>query len=97
METSSFKHDGVPSICKTDANRCTFDFDFESSSDLDGNWTEAPWLHESITSHVHMVNDDSQGLDDIVLDSGADVGAPVPVDDQAPCSINEQTHVEGLD
>ena len=79
VETSSFKHDGVPSICKTDADRCTFDFDLEqfdmSSSDLDGNWTEAPWLHEAITSHVHMVNDDSQGLDDIVLDSGADVSA----------------------
>ena len=77
--TSSFKHDGVPCICTTDADRCTFDFDFEqfdmSSSDLDGNWTESPWLHESITSHIRMLNDDDQGLNDIVLDSGADVSA----------------------
>ncbi len=30
---------------------------------------------DTLTSHVRMVNDDSQGLDDIVLDSGADVSA----------------------
>ena len=79
VDTSSFNHDGVQCICKTDADRCTFDFDFEqfdmSSSDFDGNWTESPWLHESITSHIRMLNDDDQGLNDIVLDSGADVSA----------------------
>ena len=79
MHIPCFNLDESLSDGKTDADRCTFDFDFEqfdmSSSDFDGNWTESPWLHESITSHVRMVNDDSQGPDDIVLDSGADVSA----------------------
>ena len=77
VDTSNFNHDGVQCICKSDADRCTFDFEqFDmSSSDFDGNWTESPWLHESMTSHIRMLNDDDQGLNDIVLDSGADVSA----------------------
>ena len=48
-------------------------------SDSDGIWTQSPWLYDALTSHVRMVNDDSQGLGNIVLDSGADVsGLPLP-------------------
>ena len=59
---------------KSYAGRCTCDFkQFDlTCSDSDGIWTNSPWLQDDLTSHVRMLNDDSQGLDDIVLDSGAD-------------------------
>ena len=75
MDITCFNQDESSSVCKTDADRCTFDFGFEqfdmACSDSDGIWTDSPWLFDSVTSHVGMVNDDSQGPDDIVLDSGA--------------------------
>ena len=46
-----------------------------STTDNDDDWTEAPWLHDSCTHHIRMVSDDQQGLEDIVLDGGADVSA----------------------
>ena len=46
-----------------------------STTDSDDDWTEAPWLHDDCTHHISMVSDDQQGLEDIVLDSGADVSA----------------------
>ena len=79
MDIPCFNQDESPRVCKTDADRCTLDFGFEqfdmACSDSDGIWTDSPWLFDSVTSHVRMVNDDSQGPDDIVLDSGADVSA----------------------
>ena len=49
MDASGFKHGGFSSICKTVADRCTFDFDLEQSdmtcSDSDGIWTDSPWLY----------------------------------------------------
>ena len=60
---SSFNQDESSSVCKTDADRCTFDFGFEqydmACSDSDGIWANSPWLFDSVTSHVRMVNDDS--------------------------------------
>ncbi len=53
---------------------CCENFDI-SSTDNDDDWTEAPWLHDSCTHHTRMVGDEPQGLDNIVLDSGAGVGA----------------------
>ena len=45
MDIPCFNQDESSSVCKTNADRCTFDFDFEqfdmSSSDFDGNWTES--------------------------------------------------------
>eukprot|EP00434_Breviolum_minutum_P041002 symbB.v1.2.036458.t1/scaffold5151.1/size30365/2 len=78
MDGSDFNRDGLPDVCKIDADRCTFDFGFEqfdmACTDSDDMWTHSPWLFDSVTSHVRMVHD-FQGLDDIVLDSGADVSA----------------------
>ena len=53
---------------------CCENFDI-STTDNDDDWTEAPWRHDSCTHHIRMVSDDQQGLEDIVLDSGADVSA----------------------
>ena len=76
-DSSSFMHEPCSNFCKSYAGRCTCDlkqFDL-TWSDSDGIWTNSPWLQDDLTSHVRMLNDDSQGLDDIVLDSGADVSA----------------------
>ena len=77
MDSSSFMHEPCSNFCKSYAGRCTCDFkQFDlTCSDSDGIWTNSPWLQDDLTSHVRMLNDDSQGLDDIVLDSGADVSA----------------------
>ena len=77
MDPSSFMHEPCSNFCKSYAGRCTCDFtQFDlTCSDSDGIWTNSPWLQDDLTSHVRMLNDDSQGLDDIVLDSGADVSA----------------------
>ena len=77
MNSSSFMHEPCSNFCKSYAGRCTCDFkQFDlTCSDSDGIWTNSPWLQDDLTSHVRMLNDDSQGLDDIVLDSGADVSA----------------------
>ena len=77
MDSSSFIHEPCSNFCKSYAGRCTCDFkQFDlTCSDSDGIWTNSPWLQDDLTSHVRMLNDDSQGLDDIVLDSGADVSA----------------------
>ena len=53
---------------------CCEEFDI-SLTDFDDEWTEAPWLYDLSANHVRMVTDDSLGMDDIVLDSGADVSA----------------------
>ena len=77
MDSSSVIHEPCSNFCKSYAGRCTCDFkQFDlTCSDSDGIWTNSPWLQDDLTSHVRMLNDDSQGLDDIVLDSGADVSA----------------------
>ena len=77
MDSSSFTHEPCSNFCKSYAGRCTCDFkQFDlTCSDSDGIWTNSPWLQDDLTSHVRMLNDDSQGPDDIVLDSGADVSA----------------------
>ena len=66
------------SACKTDCQHCHHvyceEFDI-SSTDFDDDWTEAPWLYDISANHVRMVADDSLRMDDIVLDSGADVSA----------------------
>ena len=66
------------SACKTNCQHCHHvhceEFDI-SSTDFDDAWTEAPWLYDISANHVRMVTDDSLGMDDIVLDSGADVSA----------------------
>ena len=66
------------SACKTGCKHCHHvyceEFDI-SSTDFDDDWTEAPWLYDISANHVRMVADDSLGMDDIVLDSGADVSA----------------------
>ena len=66
------------SACKIGCKHCHHvyceEFDI-SSTDFDDDSTEAPWLYDISANHVRMVADDSLGMDDIVLDSGADVSA----------------------
>ena len=75
--SSSFMHELCPSVCKSYGCGCTCDveqFDL-TCSDSDGIWTNSPWLQYDFTSHVRMLNNETQGPGDIALDSGADVSA----------------------
>ena len=77
MDSPSFMREPCSHSCKSYACDCTCDveqFDLPCS-DSDGIWTDSPWLQDDLTSHVRMLNNENQGPDDIVLDSGADVSA----------------------
>eukprot|EP00434_Breviolum_minutum_P046450 symbB.v1.2.042024.t1/scaffold9057.1/size4289/1 len=62
IDSSSFTHEPCSNFCKSYAGRCTCDFkQFDlTCSDSDGIWTNSPWLQDDLTSHVRMLNDDSQ-------------------------------------